>query len=577
MILSRDFAATLVRNQFYVTWFVDQADFSSFIPKGAYGFCPIQICACTEQKYYNIDLPDVIDGLSGTVEDGYKDWGLCSFACERGYCPEPCASTNTTSSGGSGTPVSIAPSIWSTTSTLPTVSCIPPCVFVLPPYTLATPTTLTFPPITTTWTEKCNERSSTSTVVTLTFDPITTDQIPVFNINITASGVNDVTYDITPSILPSTSTTINLACPLTSQLTDSSGSTTASSTSTSTTGIVIYVTSTPVSTNTYPTITGSKTPTKVVMSSTTPAGPTATTDNGGWECEIFCGSCGILGCSGICPLCGVGTCIGSGCGIDGGGGTSASSTGCLGPGCSTGDDDDCAEPTTATVCTAIVSSTAVVTTPTTSWSTTTRTHCETEIACDATGATTTTTITTSAAADPTADTTGWTEAWDSNDYDDEQAVFDSIAAAYTSYEAIFDGTTSAGPTSTTSASTTTTTSAAGPCISLFLQFDDNSNADEDNGWDSTVTVKGDVICGIVTTSSEAKQWTDPSCVSPYSLTIVLDSDDYTSDATFWLDGFTGYEVEGYELWAPMTTQGEYPCDGLTGECDSYVYDKSWYC
>ncbi|KUI72307.1 hypothetical protein VM1G_07944 [Cytospora mali] len=506
----------------------------------AYGFCPIQICSCTVQKYYNIDLPDPVSGLTGTVGDGYKDWGLCSFACSRGYCPEPCVLSNSTDSGGSsgGTPVSVDPSIWNTVSTIPTVSCVPPCVLILPPYTLPTPTTLNFPPITTTWTEMCNQRSSTTTVVTLTFDPITTDQIPVFNINITASGVDGVTYDITPSILPSTSTTINLACPVTSQLTDVSGSITSTSVSTSTTGFVVYVTSTPVSTNTYPTITDSKYPTKVVVSNTQPVAPTGTTKNGGWECEIFCSTCGILGCSGICPLCGVGTCIGLGCGTDGGG-TSENPTGCIGPGCSTGGDPsstDCAEPTTATICTEIVSSTAVLTTPTTSWSTTTRTHCETEIGCDVTGATTTTTMTTSGTPDPTADVTGWTEIW--YDYDDteDQDAFDAFAADYSSYEATFDGTAHASPTTTSTAASAT----GSHSIDLYLKFNNNEIVDEENGWNTRITVDGTEVCGISTTDSAVKQWTDPSCTSGYSLTIVLNSDDYSGDASFWLDGVVAW-------------------------------------
>lgn len=426
----------------------------------------------------------------------------------------------------------------------------------------------------------CNDRSSTSTIATLTFVPVTTDQIPVFNINITASGVNGVTYDITPSILPSMSTTLNLACPVTSQLTDSSGSTTSSSVSTSTTGIVVYVTSTPVSTNTYPTITGSKTPTKVVFSSTQPAGPTATSDNGAEECEIFCSPCGILGCSGICPLCGVGTCIGLGCGTDGGS-SSGTSTSCIGPGCPGIDDpssSDCAEPTTATVCTEIVSSTAVLTTPTTSWSTTTRTHCETEIGCDLTDSTTTTTLTTSALAGPTAAPTGWYEEWDSDDSDD-QVVFASIALDYSSYEALFDGTTYVASTATSSPSVTTTAtmSKTNPCIDLYLQFNDNSDANSENGWDSDVEVNGKVVCRIITTSSADETWSDPSCDSPYSLNIVLDSGDYKSDASFQMSGFTGYASQSYTLKAPLSGTGEEACDDKAGQCPFYVYENSWYC
>lgn len=56
-------------------------------------------------------------------------------------------SNDTNASAGSGV-VYINGSIWS--SVLPTVSCIAPCTLVLPPYSLGSTTTITFPPFTTT-------------------------------------------------------------------------------------------------------------------------------------------------------------------------------------------------------------------------------------------------------------------------------------------------------------------------------------------------------------------------------------------------------------------------------------------
>ncbi|OTB00924.1 glycoside hydrolase family 18 protein [Hypoxylon sp. CI-4A] len=93
----------------------------------------------------------------------------------------------------------------------------------------------------------------------------------------------------------------------------------------------------------------------------------------------------------------------------------------------------CTSFTTASECTEIVSSTAVLTTPTTSWSTTTRTRCETIIDCDVTGMTITTTITTSEEPDKTADITGIYDDWVDSDHESDQAVFTSMDDDYSSW------------------------------------------------------------------------------------------------------------------------------------------------
>lgn len=242
---------------------------------------------------------------------GVDDYGLCQFACSRGYCPGgACASKAANSGGGGGTPVYIDPTIW--TEPTPIVSCIPPCVVVLPPYPVPTTTTITFPPFETTFTESCKDGSATTTVVTATFAPVTTTKIPVFNLNITASGVDKVTYKVTPSILPTAKVT--LSC--------------------DNTPIPIIITSTPGadgSTKTYPPINNE--PTQVSFTSTTPPGPTCTSSPGacGELCTINCISCGIFGCGGICPGCG------GEWSIEGGGSETGS---CVGSSCPTNKEDD---------------------------------------------------------------------------------------------------------------------------------------------------------------------------------------------------------------------------------------------
>ncbi|KAF3003978.1 hypothetical protein E8E14_006528 [Neopestalotiopsis sp. 37M] len=114
---------------------------------------------------------------------------------------------------------------------------------------------------------------------------------------------------------------------------------------------------------------------------------------------------------------------------------------------------DCTTFTTALDCTAIVSSSAVQTSPTTSWSTNTRTHCDTMIDCDITGVTVTTTITSSESALPTADATGTYDYWDDSAYNDAN-IYAAIESDYEDWDNSAEATST---TSTKQASTTTTT------------------------------------------------------------------------------------------------------------------------
>jgi hypothetical protein len=139
-----------------------------------FGFCPMHICTCTSQGALNQPPPQT-QNVMGSPVGGQDDYGLCDFACTRGYCPpSACIATNNTGSSR-GTPVSIDPTIWAQPS--PTVTCAPPCVFVLPPYTLPAPTTISFEPVTATLTEAWVAGCVFTTVVTVSWPLITTTAV----------------------------------------------------------------------------------------------------------------------------------------------------------------------------------------------------------------------------------------------------------------------------------------------------------------------------------------------------------------------------------------------------------------
>jgi hypothetical protein len=473
-----------------------------------FGFCPRNICTCTSQGAL-VEPPPITEHITASAaSNGFTDHGLCDFACQRGYCPYPCAKGN---SPGSGPPVEIDPVVWDTPT--PTVSCIPPCVIILPPFTLPTPTTIVFPPVVTTLTERWNDRSSTTTVITFTFPPVITSVIPVFNVNITQSGVNGITYKVTPSILPSTSTTIYPP-------TTTGGTSTAAP-------VVVWITSTPQGTSTFPTVTGM--PTQVVVASAGPAGPACTRPGGcgGTQCVINCNSCGILGCGGICLGCGPGICIGCGPGGGGGGGGGGSHSNCIGAGCDAA-ESDCGSPTTATVCTHVISSTAVLTTPTTSWSTTTRTHCKTEVGCDATGTTTTTTLTSDPSPDPTVADLGFVDYWDGNNYLNEHALFASLASDYLRLEAVIDGGAGSSPTPTYPAGM--------PCVGVRAWVNDARKVGFYTNRQNGVIVGDRWVCSH-TMSCDCTQWTDDTCDDGYVMSVDTNDNGPHADVDLTVPGF----------------------------------------
>ena len=143
--------------------------------------------------------------------------GFCGATEE--FCGETCISGPcdyfTNSSGPSGD-VYIDPSIWSSGG-YPTINCIPPCTYILPPLTLGSTTTIHFPLYTTSlqvaWpTSKVTTHSnghvstskgyaSTTKTTILTIPPVTTDQISLWNIRI-PEGTESSSIALTHSILP---------------------------------------------------------------------------------------------------------------------------------------------------------------------------------------------------------------------------------------------------------------------------------------------------------------------------------------------------------------------------------------
>lgn len=108
--------------------------------------------------------------------------------------------------------VTIDPIIYSSGPTA-TVQCVPPCTYVMPPLTLASPTVFSFPPFTTTlevgWTENAGLATTgtgpmptyvTEIVTTVIQIPaVTTSIVPVFDVTVTN---NNTVFLLTPSIQP---------------------------------------------------------------------------------------------------------------------------------------------------------------------------------------------------------------------------------------------------------------------------------------------------------------------------------------------------------------------------------------
>jgi hypothetical protein len=324
-----------------------------------------------------------------------------------------------------GTVVYVPPSLW--TGDSPDITCEPPCIFVLPPYSLATTETVTWPALTTT----LLSLSVGSVTVTIT----TTISVPSFVLStvgfqpITLSGSDTSTYQVqpvqsitppsflwtlgpyeatfSPTIIPTPGVVnVGVGGP------GGGGVGQQSSTSSLSSGAIIPIigsiawktTSSPITVQPQPTFFVTLPPlSKPIPPVTIAVGPPPSGENspgcygcGSRDCGIFgckpgCGlfgcdgGCGIFGCGGGCgvlgciPDCPLDTCGGLGCVIPGGCGDTI---GPPGPGGEPSSDDDqnedCDEPATVSACTIIISS---FTTAPDKYSTTTKTHCATFVEC----------------------------------------------------------------------------------------------------------------------------------------------------------------------------------------------------
>ena len=312
---------------------------------GCQSGCPTTDGTCGIQNNHNV----CGDWATGNCcsSSGYcgSDDTYCGIGCQSGPCL-----------AGSSL-VFIDPSIWQQPQ--PTVSCIPPCDLILPPYTLSAPTTINFPPFITTITEQWVNSSSTTSIFTLTFPPIVTTEIPVFNVNITDSSVSSATYSVTPSIFPPP-TLITVGPPA----------------GISFPPVTFSATYAPNSTGPWPTVNNE--PTSVHFTSRAPPGPTCHIGCGS-ECLIFCNDCGLFGC-GFPHIQGGPPCIGPACGP--GGNPSDSS-----PTSTVSESQSCSTSQTISDCTVYCSTTSVGGLVTTACSST---ICDSATTCGGTGTTTTT-------------------------------------------------------------------------------------------------------------------------------------------------------------------------------------------
>lgn len=114
--------------------------------------------------------------------------------------------TTTAEEDGSGY-VTIDPTIYGGNPASVTVQCSPPCTYVMPPLTISSQTTFSFPPLTTTvevgWlTSSGGSTSYTSVVETtvITIPAVTTSVISVFDVTVTDT---ETVFFLTPSVVPS--------------------------------------------------------------------------------------------------------------------------------------------------------------------------------------------------------------------------------------------------------------------------------------------------------------------------------------------------------------------------------------
>ncbi len=200
-----------------------------------YGFCPSNVCECTAQGTLNDPAGVAIAAHGGPVA-GLKDYGLCEFACSHNYCPPGACVPSTVAGGGGGGGGSgggtgdffVDPGVWGQPS--PTVGCYPPCVLHWPPLTLPTPITVSWPPYPTAVYSSGSGGVTVTITTTITIPPFTVGVVSYWPVTINA---NDPATGgvITPvqSIVPPPTTVpfpSNIAPIKVTETTDSTGGTT---------------------------------------------------------------------------------------------------------------------------------------------------------------------------------------------------------------------------------------------------------------------------------------------------------------------------------------------------------------
>jgi hypothetical protein len=104
--------------------------------------------------------------------------------------------------GNGGNEIYFDPSIWLLPT--PTIGCIPPCTIVLPPFPLASSTTVSWPPLTTSFLHSSNAVVVTKTT-TILIPAVTTDEIAFFAVTIdttdTAGAIIPVQSVMPPGVV----------------------------------------------------------------------------------------------------------------------------------------------------------------------------------------------------------------------------------------------------------------------------------------------------------------------------------------------------------------------------------------
>lgn len=520
-----------------------------------------------------------VEWVQGMNFGGTSDWAM--------DLQDSYYSNGTEIGAGSGV-VYIDPEIL--TQSAPTIACLPPCTFVLPPWTLSTMTTISQAPVTQTveeiWTSlTTNANGITSTVyvsstitTVITIPPLVTDTISVYNVEWT---------DVDETIIYFTSSVIMPA----TVLTEESDPITTGTTSTTLGGILWTYSPGPYSgPSQSPTTTPNPPPPGYIGSAHVTSGspkPTCTSSD-----EIGCGKLCESNCVPEIPCVGICGCIGLGC-PDGGT--------CLGDGCgSNGSDDDdssstsCETTYTVTDCQVECSVTNFGTATTTDCYST---SCEPTEGCSPTGTTTTSATTTYDCYWTTALTSGF---WVVTDDEGDPPVLgaggqfgytyitgaDAPTAVATDTASYIDcdfygqdpdqgvNTAYCVCSGSTFAPTTTSADPGNSCAytaqptktySVGTQYVTTTSNCEVCTWAG----ENEVGCSLIGGCTRTVVVTSTTTVTPTTTITVVVEPTATADCAYWDDGFF-YIVEIYNIYGWSTDDGdalhkqEKGCGALTG-------------